>query len=197
MRGNLDGVPRRRSIRTPSSSRGSPCLDGSMIQSRRLASPAIFFATAEDVTLALYLDDRHRVGGHAVVAIGRVQAARLSARPILLLGARACRTNGVRSRPLSPLGAGRRLTQLAMFLRSDRWRSWPPGPPPQRPRCGRRFRRLHLGISQEVSCFLVSLLTICGASCAAWPAWAPLPSTCLGSTDRASAPSCHRPWCRP
>lgn len=34
----------------------------------------------EDVTLALYLDDRHRVVGDAVVAVGWVQAARLSAR---------------------------------------------------------------------------------------------------------------------
>ncbi|MHB1552861.1 MAG: JAB domain-containing protein [Acidimicrobiales bacterium] len=46
----------------------------------------------EDVTLALYLDDRHRVVGHAVVAVGWVQAARLSARPILL-GSLACRAS--------------------------------------------------------------------------------------------------------
>ena len=38
----------------------------------------------EDVTVVLYLDDRHRFVGHAVVAVGWVQAARLSARPVLL-----------------------------------------------------------------------------------------------------------------
>jgi DNA repair protein RadC len=47
----------------------------------------------EDVTLALYLDDRHRLVGSAIVAVGRVQAARLSARPILQ-GSQACRATG-------------------------------------------------------------------------------------------------------
>jgi DNA repair protein RadC len=47
----------------------------------------------EDVTLVLYMDDRHRFVGHAVVAVGWVQAARLSARPVLL-GAQACRATG-------------------------------------------------------------------------------------------------------
>ncbi|MGP0111114.1 MAG: JAB domain-containing protein [Acidimicrobiales bacterium] len=47
----------------------------------------------EDVTLALYLDDRHRFVGHAIVATGWVQAARLSARPVLL-GAQASRATG-------------------------------------------------------------------------------------------------------
>ena len=47
----------------------------------------------EDVTLVLYMDDRHRFVGHAVVAVGWVQAARLSAHP-LLLGAQACRATG-------------------------------------------------------------------------------------------------------
>lgn len=47
----------------------------------------------DDVTLALYLDDRHRLVGTAIVAIGRVQAARLSARPILQ-GSQACRATG-------------------------------------------------------------------------------------------------------
>jgi hypothetical protein len=35
----------------------------------------------EDVTLVLYMDDRHRSVGHAVVAVGWVRAARLSAPP--------------------------------------------------------------------------------------------------------------------
>ena len=37
----------------------------------------------EDITMALYLDDRHRLVGTAILTIGWVQAARLSARPIL------------------------------------------------------------------------------------------------------------------
>jgi len=40
----------------------------------------------EEITLALYLDDRHRLVGTAIVAVGRAQAARLSARPILAGG---------------------------------------------------------------------------------------------------------------
>ena len=48
----------------------------------------------EDITLALFLDDRHRFVGHAIVAVGRVQAARLSARPIRF-GAQVCRASGV------------------------------------------------------------------------------------------------------
>jgi DNA repair protein RadC len=47
----------------------------------------------EDVTLVLYVDDRHRFVGHAFVAVGWVQAARLSAHPVLL-GAQACRATG-------------------------------------------------------------------------------------------------------
>jgi DNA repair protein RadC len=47
----------------------------------------------EDITLILYLDDRHRFVGHAIVATGWVQAARLSANPILL-GAQASRATG-------------------------------------------------------------------------------------------------------
>lgn len=46
----------------------------------------------EDVTLVLYLDDRHRFVGHCIVAVGRVQAARLSARPVLF-GAQVCRAS--------------------------------------------------------------------------------------------------------
>ena len=48
----------------------------------------------EDITLALYLDDRHRLVGTAILAVGWVQAARLSARPILS-GSQACRATGV------------------------------------------------------------------------------------------------------
>ena len=47
----------------------------------------------EEITLALYLDDRHRLVGTAIVAVGWVQAARLSARPILA-GSQACRATG-------------------------------------------------------------------------------------------------------
>lgn len=49
----------------------------------------------EDVILVLYMDedDRHRFVGHAVVAVGWVQAVRLSAHPVLL-GAQACRATG-------------------------------------------------------------------------------------------------------
>ena len=61
----------------------------------------------EDITLALYLDDQHRLVGHAVVAVDWVQAARLSARP-LLFGAQVCRATGcilVRYRRSGLLGA--------------------------------------------------------------------------------------------
>lgn len=37
----------------------------------------------EDITLVIYLDDRHRLVGSVIVAVGWVQAARLSARSIL------------------------------------------------------------------------------------------------------------------
>jgi DNA repair protein RadC len=46
-----------------------------------------------DVTIVLYMDDRHRLVGHTVVAVGWVQAARLSAHPVLL-GSQACRATG-------------------------------------------------------------------------------------------------------
>ena len=47
----------------------------------------------EDITLVLYLDDRHRLIDTAIVAVGWVHAARLSARPILA-GSQACRATG-------------------------------------------------------------------------------------------------------
>jgi DNA repair protein RadC len=68
---------------------------------RRIDDPASAASTAralllnrrEDVTLVLYMDDRRRFVGHAVVAIGWVQASRLSARPVVL-GAQASRATG-------------------------------------------------------------------------------------------------------
>ena len=68
---------------------------------RRIDDPASAASTAralllnrrEDVTLVLYMDDRHRFVGHAVVAVGWVQVARLSARPVVL-GATACQATG-------------------------------------------------------------------------------------------------------
>ena len=42
--------------------------------------------------MALYLDDRHRLVGTAILTIGWVQAARLSARP-LLFGSQACQSS--------------------------------------------------------------------------------------------------------
>ena len=46
----------------------------------------------EDITMALYLDDRHRLVGTAILTIGWVHAARLSARPILF-GTQACQSS--------------------------------------------------------------------------------------------------------
>lgn len=65
---------------------------------RRIDDPATAAAIArdllrhrkEDITLVLYLDDLHRWVEHCVVAVGRVQTARRSARPVLF-GARVCR----------------------------------------------------------------------------------------------------------
>ncbi|SHE37304.1 RadC-like JAB domain-containing protein [Ferrithrix thermotolerans DSM 19514] len=68
---------------------------------RRIDDPASAASTAralllnrrEDVTLVLCMDDRHRFVGHAVVAVGWVQASRLSARPVVM-GATACQATG-------------------------------------------------------------------------------------------------------
>ncbi len=68
---------------------------------RRIDDPASAASTArallvnrkEDVTLVLYMDDRHHFVGHAIVAVGWVQTSRLSVRPILL-GADASRATG-------------------------------------------------------------------------------------------------------
>jgi hypothetical protein len=42
--------------------------------------------------MVLYLDDRHRLVGSAIFIIGWVQAARLSARPILF-GSQGCQSS--------------------------------------------------------------------------------------------------------
>jgi DNA repair protein RadC len=68
---------------------------------RRIDEPATAASVArellrnrrEDITLALYLDERHRFVGHAIVAVGWVEEARLAAHPILL-GAVASRATG-------------------------------------------------------------------------------------------------------
>jgi len=65
------------------------------------------------VTLVLYMDDRHRFVGHAAVAVavavavGWVEAARLSVRPVLL-GAQSVPGDGLHPRPLPPLQAAER-----------------------------------------------------------------------------------------
>ena len=56
------------------------------------------------MTLVLYMDDRHPFVGHAAVAEGWVQAARLSAHPVLL-GAQACRATGSVLAPYRRCGA--------------------------------------------------------------------------------------------
>jgi DNA repair protein RadC len=47
----------------------------------------------EDITLALFMNDRHRFVGHAIVATGWVQIARLSAHSIVV-GAQSSRATG-------------------------------------------------------------------------------------------------------
>lgn len=46
----------------------------------------------EDITMVLYLDDRHRLVGSAILTLGWVQAARLSARP-MPFGTQACQSS--------------------------------------------------------------------------------------------------------
>ena len=68
---------------------------------RRIDEPAtaarlareVLHSRREDITLALYMDDRHRFVDHAIVATGWVQAARLSAMQIIA-GAQASRATG-------------------------------------------------------------------------------------------------------
>ena len=88
---------RRRVVRHPDAVPDAP-----LNLRRRIDGPAAAAQLAgdllryrrEDITLALYLDDRHRLVGTAIVAVGWVQAARLSARPILS-GSQACRATGL------------------------------------------------------------------------------------------------------
>ncbi len=90
-----------RSFQRRASRPAHPDADAGITLPRRIDDPATAARVAhdllrhwkDDVTLALYLDDRHRLVGTAVVAIGRVQAARFSARPILQ-GSQACRATG-------------------------------------------------------------------------------------------------------
>ena len=48
----------------------------------------------EEITLVLYLDDRHRLIGTGILTVGWVQAARFSAR-LILSGSQACQATGV------------------------------------------------------------------------------------------------------
>ncbi len=96
----------RRLVRTRSQ-RSAPFVhpdqvpDAQLILPRRIDDPATAAQVTRDllrhhrevVTLALYLDDQHRLVGTAIVAAGWVQQARLSARP-LVAGATACRATG-------------------------------------------------------------------------------------------------------
>jgi hypothetical protein len=89
----------RRSRRMASHPEGVP--KAGLNLPRRIDDPAsaarvardLLRSRREDVTLVLYMDDRHRFVGHAVVAVGWVQAARLSDHPVLLY-AQACRATG-------------------------------------------------------------------------------------------------------
>ena len=68
-----------------------------VVSERQLDVPVVIHTTADaarvaldlmrgrrqETTLALFLDDRHHLSGHIVLASSWVQAARLSARPIL------------------------------------------------------------------------------------------------------------------
>jgi DNA repair protein RadC len=77
---------------------GQPEAEAPLALPRRIDRPAAASQLAgdllryrrEDVTLTVYLDERHRLVGTAILAVGWVQTARLSARPVLA-GALACR----------------------------------------------------------------------------------------------------------
>lgn len=170
---------------------------------RRIDGPAAAAQLAGDllrhhrgeITLALYLDDRHRLVGTAIVAVGWVQAARLSARPVLA-GAMACRATS------------------CILVRHRRWGAPSATEPedrtfpyhrccvqPVRARGGRspgggRRRHLQLG-DHRLRGGSLSLSTTCWASDATSDAWAPPLSTCLAWTDRASAPWCRWLSCSP
>lgn len=81
---------------------GHPEAEAPLALPRRIDGPAAASQFArdllrhrqDDVTLAIYLDDRHRLVGTVLLTVGWVQAARLSARPILF-GAQACQASTV------------------------------------------------------------------------------------------------------
>ena len=76
--------------------------DASLNLPRRVDGPAAAAQLAADllrhrrepIVLAHYLDERHWLSGHAILATGWVQASRLSAHPVLQ-GAEACRAESV------------------------------------------------------------------------------------------------------
>ena len=97
---------------------GHPEAEAPLALPRRIDSPAAASQLArdllrhrrEDITLAIYMDERHRLVGTAILAVGWVQAARLSARPVLA-GAMASRATScvvVRSAPYRAPGATER-----------------------------------------------------------------------------------------
>ena len=96
----------------------------------------------EDITLALYLDDRHRFVGHCVAAVGWVQAARLSARPILF-EAQVCRST---SCILVRYHRWERLRSGAKLLSSHRWSGCPPRARPAGSPGGDPLRGVHLRV---------------------------------------------------
>lgn len=77
---------------------GHPEAEAPLALPRRIDGPAAAAQLAgdllrhrrEDITLAIYLDERHRLIGTSILTVGWAQAARLSARPVLA-GAMACR----------------------------------------------------------------------------------------------------------
>lgn len=94
---------------------GHPEAEAPLALPRRIDGPAAASQLArdllrhrrEEITLGIYLDGRHRLVGTAILAAGRVQAARLSARPVLA-GAMASRATScilVRYAPCRGLSA--------------------------------------------------------------------------------------------
>lgn len=64
----------------------------------------LLYSSREDITLALYMEDRHRFVGHAIVAAGWVQASRVSAHPIVT-GVQASREPDVYSSATAATGS--------------------------------------------------------------------------------------------
>lgn len=94
----LRSLVRRVRLGVDHASPGHPEAEAPLALPRRIDGPAAAAQLAgdllrhrrEDITLAIYLDERHRLVGTAMVAVGWVQAARLAARPVLA-GAMASR----------------------------------------------------------------------------------------------------------